>query len=170
MRVYCGIGCIALRILNLGTRCTHWIGLWVGPRAGMAAVTKKKISSLLLPGIEPWNPNRLTRSLVAIPTELSRLLFIGLLRISFSFISWEKEVNCRKLHALNIINESGKSLFPDDGGSMDLRNGAVLPHHYTVSDPRRPRLESASPWLKSRESNNTWFQTLYLQKIWPLLS
>jgi hypothetical protein len=26
---------------------------------------------------------------------------------------------------------------PEDGGSMDLRNVAILPAHYTVSEPRR---------------------------------
>jgi hypothetical protein len=30
-----------------------------------------------------------------------------------------------------------------DGGSMELRNAGILPHHYTVSQPRKPRLESS---------------------------
>jgi hypothetical protein len=50
---------------------THWIGGWVGPRAILDAVVKRKIPSP--PGIEPQNPDCPVRSLVAIPTELSRL-------------------------------------------------------------------------------------------------
>jgi hypothetical protein len=34
---------------------------------------------------------------------------------------------------------------PEDGVSMDLRNVGILPHHYTVSQPRRPRIESSPP-------------------------
>jgi len=32
--------------------CTHWTGGWVGPRAGLEAVTKTKIPSLPSPVIE----------------------------------------------------------------------------------------------------------------------
>jgi hypothetical protein len=48
---------------------THWIGGWVGPRAGLEAATKRKSPSPC------WKSNlgRLARSLVAIPTELPRL-------------------------------------------------------------------------------------------------
>jgi hypothetical protein len=52
---------------------THWIGDWVGPRAVLDAVVKRKVPSPPPPGIEPQNPDRPARSLVAIPTELSRL-------------------------------------------------------------------------------------------------
>jgi len=38
---------------------THWVVGWVGPRAGMYAVAKrKKVPSLALPGIEPWSSSR----------------------------------------------------------------------------------------------------------------
>jgi len=30
---------------------------------------------------------------------------------------------------------------PEDGGSVDLWNVGIIPWHYTVSQPRRPRLE-----------------------------
>jgi len=59
MEAYCGSGDIAPRILDLGTRwrCgqlhalavrerapgTHWIGDWMGPKAGLDAVVKRKI-------------------------------------------------------------------------------------------------------------------------------
>jgi hypothetical protein len=33
----------------------HWIGGWVGPRAVLDVVVKRKIPSS--PGIEPWNPD-----------------------------------------------------------------------------------------------------------------
>jgi hypothetical protein len=33
------------------------------------------------------------------------------------------------------------SLHREDGGSMDLSNVDILPQNYTVSQPRRPRLE-----------------------------
>jgi hypothetical protein len=32
---------------------THWIGGWMGPRAGLDAVVKRKIPSPPPPGIEP---------------------------------------------------------------------------------------------------------------------
>jgi hypothetical protein len=52
---------------------THWIGGWVGPRADLDAVVKRKIP---IPHREsnPRTPYRPARSLIAIPTELSRLL------------------------------------------------------------------------------------------------
>jgi hypothetical protein len=64
LKTYCGSGGIAPRILDLGTRWrwvvsftprphylkesaprTHWIGGWVGPKAVMDAVVKRKIRS-----------------------------------------------------------------------------------------------------------------------------
>jgi hypothetical protein len=48
---------------------THWIGGWVGPRAGLDEVEKRKIPS-------PHggsNPDRTARSLVDISAELCRL-------------------------------------------------------------------------------------------------
>jgi len=32
---------------------------------------------------------------------------------------------------------------PEDGCSMVLPNVGILPHHYTIPQPRRPRLESS---------------------------
>jgi hypothetical protein len=49
---------------------THWIGGWVGPRAGLDTVSKRKIPS---PHWES-NPDHPACSLVAILTELSQLL------------------------------------------------------------------------------------------------
>jgi hypothetical protein len=49
---------------------THWIGGWVGPRAGLDAAEKRKIP---LP-YRKWNPDRPD---TAIPTELSGLHFQG---------------------------------------------------------------------------------------------
>jgi hypothetical protein len=51
---------------------THWIGSWVGPRAVLDAVVKRTIPS----SRRESNPttDRPARSLVAIPTKLSRLL------------------------------------------------------------------------------------------------
>jgi hypothetical protein len=48
--------------------CTHWIGGWVGPRAGLDVVEKRKI--MPLPGIEPRQSSPYP---VAMPTELSRV-------------------------------------------------------------------------------------------------
>jgi hypothetical protein len=48
---------------------THWIEGWVGPRAGLDAVAKRKIP---IPRRES-NSYRPARSLVTIPTELSWL-------------------------------------------------------------------------------------------------
>jgi hypothetical protein len=39
-----------------------------------------------------------------------------------------------------------KWFHPENGGSMVLRNGGVLPSHYMVSQFRRPRLESSAAW------------------------
>jgi len=35
------------------------------------------------------------------------------------------------------------STHPENGGSIVLRNVGILPQHYTVSQTRRPRLESS---------------------------
>jgi hypothetical protein len=89
-KVYWGSRCIAPLILNLGARwgewsasrpgCfipgkttpdTHCTGGWVGPRAGLDDVTKRKI-------LNPYresNPGCPARSLVTVSTELSRLCF-----------------------------------------------------------------------------------------------
>jgi hypothetical protein len=48
---------------------THWIGGWAGTRASLDAVTKRKIPD----PCRESNPDRPDSSLVAIPTELSRL-------------------------------------------------------------------------------------------------
>jgi hypothetical protein len=50
---------------------------------------------------------------------------------------------------------------PEDGGSMDLWNVDILPQHYTMSQPRRPRLESSSPW--KLQISYQW--VLYLDNI-----
>jgi hypothetical protein len=34
----------------------------------------------------------------------------------------------------------------ENGGNKALRNSGILPHHYTVSQPRRPRSYSSPPW------------------------
>jgi hypothetical protein len=95
MEAYWGSGGIALRFFDLGTRYRrvisftprrftfresapgiHWIGGWVGPRAGLDAVMKRKIPSTYresnLPIIELVAPRHVT--------ELSRLFH----RISYS--------------------------------------------------------------------------------------
>jgi hypothetical protein len=38
------------------------------------------------------------------------------------------------------------SLHPEDGCSMDLRKVNILLHHYTMSQPRRPRLKMLFPF------------------------
>jgi hypothetical protein len=52
------------------TSRSHWIGGWVALRASLDAVVKRKI---LNPSRES-NPGHLARGLIAIPTELSRLI------------------------------------------------------------------------------------------------
>jgi len=63
MKAYWGSGDIAPSILDLGTRWgrfssresapgTHWIGEWVGPRAGLEAAVRRKIPS----PCRDWNP------------------------------------------------------------------------------------------------------------------
>jgi hypothetical protein len=42
----------------------------------------------------------------------------------------------------------------EDGGSMDLRNGGILPHQYTASQPRGPIYErSEDIWEQGSEEN-----------------
>jgi hypothetical protein len=71
MKSYWGCGGKPHSFFDLGTRCewsasrpgritpkerapgTHWIGGWVGPRAVLDAVMKRKIPSPPPPGIEP---------------------------------------------------------------------------------------------------------------------
>jgi len=38
------------------------------------------------------------------------------------------------------------SLHAEDGGNTVLRNIGILPHHFTTSQPRRPRLQYLSEW------------------------
>jgi hypothetical protein len=59
---------------------THWIGRWVGPRAGQDAVAKQKGSPFTA---RAWNlnPGRPAHSLVTITTELLRLLKLINVRI-----------------------------------------------------------------------------------------
>jgi hypothetical protein len=88
MKAYCESGSIAPHILNIGidgsewsaSRSGHftpgerspgarWIGGYVGRRAGLKLVEKRKIPSLC----RESNPDRPSRSLVTTPTELSLL-------------------------------------------------------------------------------------------------
>jgi len=39
-------------------------------------------------------------------------------------------------------SDSSCGLQGEDGGSMVLQNIGILPHHYAVSQPRRPELET----------------------------
>jgi hypothetical protein len=57
--------------LLLYPRDTHWIGGWVGPRAGLDTMEKRKNPC----PCQESNPGCPACSLVAIPTELSQLLF-----------------------------------------------------------------------------------------------
>jgi hypothetical protein len=97
MRTYWGNGGIAPRILNLGTRwkwvvsfmprphyprrkspVIHWIGGWVGPRAGLGAVAKREKFHYWL--CRESNAGRPARSLVSVLTELLRFLYIPIRR------------------------------------------------------------------------------------------
>jgi hypothetical protein len=90
MKTYWGSRSIPPRIHSLGARWrrvvsftseplypsgktpdTHWIRGWVGPRAGLDAVVKKKIPSTC----RESKPDCATRSLIAILTQLPRLLW-----------------------------------------------------------------------------------------------
>jgi len=43
-----------------------------------------------------------------------------------------------------IATNSMLSLHPEDGGSIDIWNVGISPHHYTESQPSRPRLKMCS--------------------------
>jgi len=51
----------------------------------------------------------------------------------------------------------------EDGGSKVLQNVGILLQHYTLSQPRRSRLESSLPW-KHQVSFNDF--ALYIQSNW----
>jgi hypothetical protein len=63
-------------------------------------------------------------------------------------------------------------IHPEDGGSKALRNADILPQHYTVSQPRRPRLESSQPWkpktshLHTRHYTASLANKASLNKLW----
>jgi len=90
MKTCWGSGGVALLILNLDIRCrwvdsfkprllyhrirapvTPWTGGWVGPKAGLNAMVKKKESHHC--PCQELNPGSLARSLVCILTQLSWL-------------------------------------------------------------------------------------------------
>jgi hypothetical protein len=46
---------------------------------------------------------------------------------------------------------------PEDAGSMDFWNVGILPQHYTVSQPRRSRIQTSPPWKSQNlHSKETW--------------
>jgi hypothetical protein len=57
----------------------HWIRGWVGPRVNLDAVERIKFSQPP-PGIEPWNPDRPARNLVAIRWNFAMLFLFHLLK------------------------------------------------------------------------------------------
>jgi hypothetical protein len=61
---------------------THWIGEWVGPKTGLNAMGRRTISC---PCLES-NRGHPARTLVAIPTEPSRLLQIYLIALEFHYL------------------------------------------------------------------------------------
>jgi hypothetical protein len=68
-----------------------------------------------------------------------------------------KEIRCEGVEWMHLIqvvvfwvlipwsDVVGYFTSPQDGGCMVLRNGDIVPHHYTGSQPKRPRLGSSSP-------------------------
>jgi hypothetical protein len=60
---------------------THWIGGWVGDRAGLNKVAKRKIPS----PFRESNSGRSARSLITILTELSRLELLSVVVKLFYF-------------------------------------------------------------------------------------
>jgi len=58
----------------------HCIGRWVGPRAGLEAVAKRKIPSPTLPGMEPGRP---AHNLVTILTKLSHPKYFTRLGLTY---------------------------------------------------------------------------------------
>jgi hypothetical protein len=74
-----------------GTRGTHWVGGWVGPRTGLDAVAKRKIPS----PFRESNPNHPAHSQVALPTELSRycrMLILKYFNFFFSVSSYRRHM------------------------------------------------------------------------------
>jgi hypothetical protein len=110
-----GSGDIARRILNLGTRWrwlasftpqalypgerapgTHWIGGWVGPRAGLNAVAKRNNTY----HYRESKPGRPAHSSATILPELPRLLH------SPDLAHFSKEISVRKMIFLWLWTES----------------------------------------------------------------
>jgi len=112
---------------------THGKGGWVGPRALLDAVVKRKI---------PCPRRKSTIKLHGI-TTLKTSTWIFTLKMEAAWttetlVSYHINIRRRK-------PDVDLNLHPEDRGSMDRRNVGILPQHYTASQTRRPRLES-SPW------------------------
>jgi hypothetical protein len=155
-------------ILDLGTRRftpwekapgTQWIGGWVGPRAGLDAVEKRKISC---PCWES-NPGRPSRGpllyRLCIETDLAAIISIFLTITPCSPVKGDRyflETCCLHLQGrrlsqpLNSMNQTGSAccllhagfllglLFdPENRDDMFLRNVGWLSTVYTALHPRR---------------------------------
>lgn len=59
----------------------YWTGRWVGSTIGLDVLKKEIFYILLLSAIEAWFLGCSVRSLVTVPTELSRLTLLGLLNL-----------------------------------------------------------------------------------------
>jgi hypothetical protein len=106
--------------------CAHWIGGWVGLRAGLDAVVKRKIPA---PTGYYWTPGR---SLVAILTCKAKL-----------------PMCLTKYHAMKtypLLNYAPRREDVLGSGGTACFNRYVLEHH-TATQPKIPRLESPPPYL-----------------------
>jgi hypothetical protein len=126
---------------------THWIRCWVGPRAVLDAVVRRKIPSLR----QESNPG----------TPIVQAVAQCCTAIKNSNITQVKK-NCPATVGPCCLHSH-----PEDGRSMTLRNVGIPSQHYTASQPRRPRPEhrlvSGNDGDKSNNYNNDVTAFLYLR-------
>jgi hypothetical protein len=128
---------------------THWRGGWVGPRASMDAMVKRK-RSVTLPGIEPWfsssYPGHYTDWAILVP---------HLIRVLVQLIS-ERNMSC---HLLAL--------------QANIIHGFFSNRHYTLSWKYIARIKLILITKNSMErvhgtwSSNSWYIYWYtIQQLW----
>jgi hypothetical protein len=117
---------------------THWIGGWVGPRAVLDAVVKRKIPSPRRE-LNPRTP------IVQLVSQLYTDWAITARTLTYSGII-KSYFLMRDLRFSRRWRFKSFAFHPEDGGITVLRKVGVPPRHYKVSRTRRPRTESSSPW------------------------
>jgi hypothetical protein len=121
-----------------GSPGTHWIGGWLGPRAGLDDMEKRKF--LTLPGLElrPLGRPARNQSLYRLRYPGSLMAwFLKLLNPIFNILPYDYAGGKIDLQPASIGFLLGLHFDPEDEGDMFLRSVWLSPN-YTALQPRRP--------------------------------